>query len=646
MFKLYDGYSNTIDKIEKKTDKATDKVLKASGATDKFNSKLEQTGASANKGSSGLGKFISIAAMVAGAVKGASISDEYTNTSSRLNLINDGLQTQVELQDKIFASANRSRGAYSEMAGAISKMGLLAGDAFTSNDELIAFTELIQKSFKVGGADTSEQQGAMRQLSQAMASGRLQGDELVSIMENAPMVYDAISKYMGLSKGELKKLSSEGLITSDIIKNAMFMAGDDINAKFKEMPMTFADVWTKIKNGATKAFRPLIEKVSKIINTDKFNKFTDSLVRGFGVVANIAGKALDAIGKVYDFVKDNWDKLSPIIGIVTTAWLAYKGALILVKTAQWLVNIAMAANPIGILLIAITALVAAIVYLWETSEGFRSFWADLWASNMTTGAKAYNFLIKIFNGIIGAQNYLADNFIQIDGTVRSVWLSIVKTIAGAAKSIVGSFGFITKNMENSIGMYNKVAGAFGQKTIDIPITPETIGGAIDAEVDKYEKSLLGAGKQVKNWLSGIKREELKLIDMDQFTKTVEGYQAQIKDFTISDFIKGAVNDLLGLGEIEDPFGSQLTDMFGTGPFEVIGTGTNGAVKVDMSDEDLRYLRDIAERDYINKFSTATLAPNINVSFGDVHEEADANKVAGRIKQILQEEIAMVAEGSY
>ena len=194
MFKLFDGYSSTISKINQKTNEATNKILDASGATDKFNSKLQATGASAGSASSGLGKFLSLTALIAGAVKGMSIADEYTNTSARLSLINDGLQTQEELQDKIFAAADRSRGAYNEMAGAVAKMGLLAKDAFGSNDELIAFTELTQKSFKIGGADTSEQQGAMRQLSQAMASGRLQGDELVSIMENAPMMYEAILK--------------------------------------------------------------------------------------------------------------------------------------------------------------------------------------------------------------------------------------------------------------------------------------------------------------------------------------------------------------------------------------------------------------------------------------------------------------------
>src|SRR5690606_22944551 len=208
----------------------------------------------------GLGKFISLAAAIAGAVKGMNIADEYTNTAARLKLINDGLQTQEELQNKIFEAANRSRGSYNEMANAVAKMGLLAKDAFSSNDELIAFTELVQKSFKISGADPSEQAGAMRQLTQAMASGRLQGDELVSIMENAPMIFEAIAKYMGVSKGELKKLSSEGVITADVIKNAMFMAAGDIDKAFAKMPMTFGDIWNKIKNGALKAFDKVIAK--------------------------------------------------------------------------------------------------------------------------------------------------------------------------------------------------------------------------------------------------------------------------------------------------------------------------------------------------------------------------------------------------
>ena len=175
MFKLFDGYSTTINKINRKTDEATNKILKASGATDSFNSKLKNTGSSAGIFSSGLGKVASVAALAVAAMKGMSIADEFTNTSARLNLINDGLQTQAELQDKIFAAANRSKGAYSSMADAVAKLQLNAGEQFKTNDEAIAFTELLQKSFKVGGTSGTEQSSAMLQLTQAMGAGKLQG---------------------------------------------------------------------------------------------------------------------------------------------------------------------------------------------------------------------------------------------------------------------------------------------------------------------------------------------------------------------------------------------------------------------------------------------------------------------------------------
>jgi len=352
---LTGGYTSGINKVIKNTDKATNKVLQASSATDEFNKKLEVTGASANTASGGLGKLLKTLISLAAIKKGIDITDEYSNIAARLNLINDGLQTQEELQNKIFAAANRSRGVYSDMASAVAKMGLLAKDAFTSNDELIAFTELVQKSFKVSGADTSEQQGAMRQLAQAMASGRLQGDELVSIMENAPMLYEAIAKYTGKSKGELKELSSDGYITADIIKNAVFKAAKDINGAFDKMPMTFGDIWNRIKNGALKAFAPVIEKVNKLINTDKFQRFIDRMITGFSLAADAASWLIDAIIR-------GWDTIGPILAVIAGVWLvSLIGKLwamippLIAQAAAWLSVYWPILLVIGIIAVAISA---------------------------------------------------------------------------------------------------------------------------------------------------------------------------------------------------------------------------------------------------------------------------------------------------
>jgi len=369
MFKLFDGYSTTIDKINRKTDQATNKILKASGQTDTFNKKLDATGASANKASNGLGKFVSIAAVIAGALKGMNIADEFTNTSARLNLINDGLQTQAELQEKIFASANRSKGAYSGMASAISKMGLMASESFGSNDELIAFTELIQKGFKVGGSSSTEQSSAMLQLTQAMGAGKLQGDEFRSIMENAPMIADAIAKYTGKSKGELKEMSSEGLITSEIIKNAMFMASDDINAKFKTMPMTFADVWNRIKNGGLEAFAPVIESINKLVNTDEFQTFVNNAIAGINLLAG----GIDWLIKVST---EYWEFIGPVLAaigaVLLTNIIAKLWAMIAPLIAQaglW----GLITSPIFLVVLAIGLVVAALNYMGVSTEQILGF---------------------------------------------------------------------------------------------------------------------------------------------------------------------------------------------------------------------------------------------------------------------------------
>ena len=642
MFQLTDGYTRTIERVIQKTDQASGKILNASGNTDKFNRQLEATGVSAGRASGGINKLIRGVLTVSGLMKGARITDEYTNTAARLDLINDGLQTQAELQDKIFAAANRSRGAYGEMASAVGKMGLLAKDAFTSNDELIAFTELVQKSFKVGGADTSEQQGAMRQLSQAMASGRLQGDELVSIMENAPMVYDAIAKYMNLSKGKLKELSSQGAITSDIIKNAMFMAADDINNKYAKMPKTFADVWNKIKNGATKAFRPLIQRVNKTINTKKFEKFTDQMVNGFSVMANAAGKALDGISSAYDYINNNWDKLVPIIEGATAAWLAYKGALLLASGAQWAVNIATAANPIGLTILLVAGLTAAVVLLWEKSEGYRKFVGSAWGFIIKVTAQGYNAYVKFFNMYRIGWNRSIDTLDLFVKATRLGMKSIVVMTGKAVAGMISLFSPLIDTIGKVIDAYNIVAKASGKKTINFDVSSKNLAGLVKAATGKAVSGIDDAFSGISGLLDRAKIDNpMRLLDLDKVNAFADYVGETIGDFTISGWLKDTFASIAKQipGQNDDK-GYDLSQ-FGTDQHPINVKG-----KVNMSDEDLRYLRDIAEREYINKFSTATLAPNISFTFGDVRETADVNEIKGTLEMMMREEIAVAAEGNY
>ncbi|MGN1029350.1 MAG: tape measure protein [Bacilli bacterium] len=619
MFKLFDGYSITIDKITRKTDEATNKMLKAGNQTDKFNEKLNKTGNSSSFLSSGLGKLAGTVLTITTALKGMQLSDELTNTNARLNLINDGLQTQAELQEKIYASATLSRGAYMDMAGAISKMGLLAGEAFGSNDELIAFTELIQKSFKVGGASQTEQSSAMLQLSQAMAAGKLQGDEFRSIMENAPMIAQAIANYTGKSKGELKELSSEGLITADIIKNAMFNASDEINAQFKQMPITFADVWNKIKNGLLSAFTPISQAFSNIINSESFMSVINALIIG----VNILGSAL---GGLIDLIVSGWDIIGPFIIAIAIVWLAMIIANLWAIIPPLLVQFGIWATmnmPILLIIGLIAAVIYTLINLGVTFEDIFSFVGGLLG---VFAAHFYNQFVYIWNTVAAFINFFGNVFNNPVASVQALFYDM-------AVNILGFIEGIAQGIEDLI---NKIPG------VEVSIT---------SGISNLKNNLASKSASIKS--------EAGLVE---YVKTKEFMNYSSAASTGSGIGKNIYSKIEGaLSGISNKFSSLTSGTTSSGvsgfgglgdlgtssnPLSVEGTGKNGALDVDMADEDLKYLRDIAERDYINKFSTATLAPNIQMSFGDVHQEADVDKVAARIRKVLREEIAIASEGDY
>ena len=222
------------------------------------------------------------------AVSSIKTTDQLTQLRARIDLINDGSQSTAEIMDKVFSAANRSRGSFLDMADSVAKLNMLAKDAFTSNDEAIYFVEQLNKQFKIAGAGVQETTSAMYQLTQAMAAGKLQGDEFRSIMENAPMLAQSIAQEMGLSVGQLKEMSSQGLITADIIKNALFNSAEETNAKFAEIPMTFQDIGTKLQNDLIAAFQPVMEELGNMTSSDAFMSVLNELAFSFKVVAATA----------------------------------------------------------------------------------------------------------------------------------------------------------------------------------------------------------------------------------------------------------------------------------------------------------------------------------------------------------------------
>ena len=626
MFKLFDGYSATINKIASGTDKASVAVLGASKNTDTYNQSLRNTGAVANVASSGLMRFVGAVISLAAVKKSMDLTDAYTNTNARLAMITDNLEEQKALQEAIFAAADRSRGSYVEMANATAKMKMLAGDAFGSNEEALGFTELLQKSLKVSGAGTSEQQSAFLQLTQAMSAGKLQGDEFRSVMENAPMVANAIAEYMGKSKGELKEMSSQGLITADIIKGAMFEAADDINGKFAQMPMTFADVWQKIKNAGMEAFGGVFEKANAMLNSEMGQSVIQNLIGVVHMAAGAFSAVLDGIG----WVSENLDWLGPIIFSVASAFLAYQLATGLAAAAQWVLNSAMLASPI-FLFVAAIALAVALTYK------FASYIAT------TTGVASSGF------GVIAG---------SVNVVIQFFW-NLLLTVANVAIGISNAIAALGSNMQIAFG--NSISGVKAW-FYDLLSTAVSVIAGIAAELNKlpfvefdYSGLISAADKYAAKSASAAAEKQEYVSIGDAFENGMNTYDAFQDGWVKNAFDSGAswgdsamdkISGMLG-GFDNTGAGSEIDfSQFATAgnPATIKGKGKGGAVKVE-NEEDIEWMRKLAERDYVARIAQNTLAPNIKVEFtGPITKEADVDGVTSHLAEQLKEMIAIAPEG--
>ena len=399
-------------------------LARASDVASQKMNKLNQASAGANL----IKRVITgatIAAAVATAKKAMSISDEYANMNARLNMINDGMQSTSELQKSIFTSAQRTGSAYTEMANGVAKMRMQAGDVFQNNGETIAFLETMNKSFVVGGASIEEQKSAMMQLTQAMASGKLQGDELRSLAETSPALIQAIATKLGVTRGEVKKLGADGKITADIVKTAMLEASETIDQQFRNMPMTWGRAWQNFINFATKAFEPLSIKINQIANSAEFQQFAAMVASAIQVIINVLIVLMDIIGAIWSkiaplikWIADNWSTIAPIVIAVAGAmfyyWLsvnavtwAMKGlemAMNLAKGAVAAFNAVMAMGPIGWVIMAIIILIGII---YAAINAFNQ-WAGtsisatgvIIGSVFALGMTIWNILMWLFNIVI------------------------------------------------------------------------------------------------------------------------------------------------------------------------------------------------------------------------------------------------------
>lgn len=595
MFKLLDGYSSTIKKIVEGTDRASKSILGASKRTDDFNDSLKRTEAATARASNGLSQFIKTAVGFAAVKKGMDLADTYTNTNARLGMITNSLAEQRSLQNDIFAAANRARGSYTEMASAASKMRMFAGDSFGSNQEAVAFTELLTKSLKVSGAGTAEQNSAFLQISQAMAAGRLQGDEFRSVMENAPMVADAIAQYMGKSKGELKELSSQGLITADIIKNAMFQAAGDIEEKFNTMPMTFGDVGTMMLNSFLETFGGGFEKVSGMLNSSSFGQILDGWNAGLSFVSGGFNTLVDAIVAGGPIVQTFFSVAIIMAGLWASKMFLAAGATML---AHW---------P---LLLIVGAIGMVIMALNSAGVSFSTTFSFIGGLLGTFYALGYNIVASLWNLFVSFAEFLANVFTNPLASIVNLFvdmsisvLNVIKSIAEAIDAVFGS----------------NLAGAVGQ--------------------------FISRGQ---NFADGFK--DSNYVSLDAFRMDSKSTIGAIQGGLNAGKALGGFVDNWNFSGISgtnpDAGGMDYSQFFTAGnPAVVKGTGKGGAVKVEADSEDIEWMRKLAERDYVARIAQNTLAPNIRVEFsGPITKETDTDSVMTHVVNELKDIIATAPEG--
>lgn len=530
------------------------------------------------------------------------MSGTLVSTTARLNLINDQLQTTAELNNMIFASANRTRASYTETAAFVAQLGSMAGDAFSGTAEIVAFAEQINKQLVISGASGESASAAIFQLQQALASGVLRGEELNSVMEQTPIIAQSIVDYLGISKGELRDMAAEGKITADIVKNAMFAAAEETNAKFEEMPMTWSQVFTVFGNYGIRALQPVLMGLSWVANN-----------------LEIIGPLVLAAGGAFAIfqIAANWTKIAAF------ATVAYHGAVMLLSVgygmltgqislataAQTFFNGALAASPIGLVLMGVTLLVGAlyagVAAYNKLTDSSVSATGIIGGAMYVLGAQAYNSVAFMHNTFASFANFLGNVFNNPVAAVEILFYNMAVNVLGYMRTLVGG-------LESTL---NAIPG------IEVNLT-----GGLDSLIGKFN-SAAETAKSESGWVEYVKGMDYK----DLASAFATGYDKGANFNPFGDYSSGTGYD------------PTWSDMAAS--LDEIADNTGSIKKaVNMSQEDIKLIVDMAARRYVNNINLTAQTPVITINGANTgNTEADRKALADTLKSILLEQ---AAAGSY
>lgn len=606
--------------------------------------------------------------------KALNISDELVQTTSRLNMMNDGVQTTAELVNMVYAAAQDARGSFGQMADVVARFGNNAKDAFSSSEEVVAFADLIQKQMTIAGASTQEAANAELQLSQALGSGVLRGDELNSIFEQAPNLIQNIADYLDVPIGKIREMAADGELSADVVKAAIFSAADDINSKFNEMPMTWGQMWQSMQNTALIAFQPVLQRLNDLANSEAFQTFIQGAIEAMATLANVVLNIFELVGTVGGFIADNWSVISPIIYGVIAALAVYAAYLGIVKAielasaaASMIHSLAMSAKIA--VMAAVTGQTMAATAAQMGYNGALYACPVVWIIMLLIALIAIIFAVcnaiakmtgianSGFGVITGGVNVVIQFFKNLGLTVANIALGIGNAIAALASNMMTAFHNAICNVQS--WFYNLLSTALSviegicSALNKLPFVEFDYSGISSAADDYAAKASEAAGnKEDYQSISDAFNEGFTTFDAFQDGWASDAFNAgaawgdgiadKVSNFSLSDVF--GQTDIPNVGDYTSGFNDAIAN---SGVGDSIGNidDNTGKIKdsLDVTEEDLKYLRDIAEQESINRFTTAEVTIN-QTNNNNVSSDTDLDGFITALDDAMGEAIDEVTNG--